>query len=358
MNSRNVIKAAANFLCNAPAPTVEVLGEGLIHQTFKAMQGNGTHAIVLQAINTNVFKNPEDIVQNYALLYAFLRDHENMNQIPRPVLSCNQQLLYKDEDGNYWRATAFMEDSYSRTIADDAEAAFTVARSFALFTKSLAQLDIHLLKEIIPNFHNLSYRYKQFEDAVSKASPERLQKSTAIIAELRQRKKLVDFFEVTQSSPKYPSRVMHHDCKISNILFHKKTGEVICPVDLDTVMPGKFFSDLGDMIRSMACTVDENSTDWEAIDIRPAFYRSILAGYLEGIGNIFTAEEKMNIHYAGLILIYMQSIRFIADYLNHDVYYKTSYPEQNLNRSLNQLILLRKLEQFLQQEFSFTPYSL
>jgi Ser/Thr protein kinase RdoA (MazF antagonist) len=149
-------------------------------------------------------------------------------------------------------------------------------------------------------------------------------------------------------------RVMHHDCKISNILFDKETNQVICPVDLDTVMPGKFFSDLGDMIRSMACTVDENSIAWEKINIRPTFYKAILDGYLEGIGNIFTEEEKNNIHYAGLILVYMQSLRFLTDFLNGDIYYKTNYPEQNLNRALNQLILLERLEEFLEKEYSFS----
>jgi hypothetical protein len=121
-------------------------------------------------------------------------------------------------------------------------------------------------------------------------------------------------------------------------------------------MPGKFISDLGDMIRSMACTVDENSTAWEQLDVRPEFYKAIISGYLAGIGNIFTEEEKKNIHYAGLILVYMQALRFIADYLNNDVYYKTTYTEQNLNRATNQLILLEKLEAFLKKEFSFNPY--
>jgi hypothetical protein len=150
--------------------------------------------------------------------------------------------------------------------------------------------------------------------------------------------------------------VMHHDCKINNILFDKNTNEVICPVDLDTTMPGKFFSDIGDMIRTMACTVDENSIEWELIEVRPAFYEAILKGYLEGAGNIFTDEEKKNIHFSGLILTYMQSLRFAADHLNGDIYYRISYKEQNLSRALNQLILLEKLEEYLLATYSFNPY--
>jgi hypothetical protein len=351
VNTSAVIKAAEHFISDGSPIIIEPIGNGLIHQTYKAKNNSG--AVVLQAINTNIFKRAEDIVMNYSMIYEFLQKKGDGNIIPAPIVSSDANLIWKDPDNNHWRATAFISNSYSPTIADKEKAAFTVANIFARFTKSLEQLDIQKLKEIIPNFHNLSFRYDQFEDAIKNASQERLLKSTHVIAELRGIKTLVAFFEITQNSADYPSRVMHHDCKISNILFDKNSGEVICPVDLDTVMPGKFFSDLGDMIRSMACTVDENSCDWEKIDVQPVFYKSILAGYLEGIGDIFTEEEKKNIHYAGLILIYMQALRFITDYLNNDSYYKTTYPEQNLSRATNQLILLEKLEAFLKTEFSF-----
>jgi hypothetical protein len=143
---------------------------------------------------------------------------------------------------------------------------------------------------------------------------------------------------------------MHHDCKIGNILFDISTREVICPIDLDTIMPGKYFSDLGDMIRTMACTVDENSRDWEHIDVRPEFYEAIVDGYLHGIGNELMEAERENIHKSGLLMTYMQTLRFVTDFLQGDTYYKTTYPEQNLNRALNQLVLLEKLEDFLAEK--------
>ncbi len=354
MNEEVIIKAAEQFIGNSAEIIVEQIGNGLIHHTYKAKKNIDDNAAVLQAINTNIFKKPEDIVQNYDRIYKFLQHENNGCRIPAPIVSSNGELIWKDYLNNNWRATEFIADSFSPLIADNKEAAYTVAKSFAAFTKSLSALDIKTLKEIIPNFHDLLFRYKQFEEAITNASQERLLKATHLISELRQRKELVNYFELIQkNADDYPSRVMHHDCKISNILFDKNSGKVVCPVDLDTVMPGKFFSDLGDMIRSMACTVDENNTNWEEINIRPAFYKSILAGYLEGIGNIFTAEEEKNIHYSGLILVYMQSLRFLTDFLNGDIYYKINYPEQNLNRALNQLILLERLEEFLKTEFSF-----
>jgi len=354
VNNATVIKAAEQFLGTREPVFVELLGNGLIHQTFKAKNDIDKKAIVLQAINASVFKTPEDIVLNYLQIYEYLQNNKNGISIPAPIPSTSNGWIWKDEENNNWRATAFISHSYSPMVADIEKAAYTVALSFASFTHSLAKLDIKKLKEIIPGFHDLSFRYTQFEDAVSKAPQNILLKSTHIIAELRQRKNLVDFYECIKICADYPTRVMHHDCKISNILFDQETGQVICPVDLDTVMPGKFFSDLGDMIRSMACTLDENSSEWEKLNIRPSFYQAIMEGYLEGIGNIFTAEEKNNIHYAGLIMVFMQSLRFLTDFLNGDIYYKINYPEQNLNRALNQLILLERLEAFLEKEYLFS----
>ncbi|HEX4374230.1 MAG TPA: phosphotransferase, partial [Puia sp.] len=288
-----VVKKAAQQFCDRLPEniTVEQLGNGLINHTYKVTDNSNGESIVLQAINTNVFRKPEDILFNYQLVYDRLKEQNSSVHIPAPIAAKNRNFLWIDEQNNYWRATAFIKDSYAPAIAADEKAAFTVANSFANFTSALSSLNIKEAKEIIPNFHDLTFRNEQFENAVDNSSIILLSKATHIISELRQRKALVDFFQSTQNDPAYPDRVMHHDCKITNILFDKKTDQVICPVDLDTVMPGKFFSDTGDMIRTMICTVDENSSDWEAIEIRPTFYKAILDGYLRGIGNIFSAEE-------------------------------------------------------------------
>jgi hypothetical protein len=352
VNKALIEKAAVQFLGYGNF-IIEPLGNGLIHQTYTVYKPSDKKKIVLQAINTNVFKSPEDILNNYYNVYQYLKKNNAAISIPAPVFTINKQLSWIDEENNYWRANLFVDQSYSPDTATDEEAAYTVAKSFGSFTHALANLDIGELKTIIPDFHNLSLRYQQLEEAIEHARIERLLKATHVIAELRQRKQLLNWYESIKKNPAYPERVMHHDCKISNILFHTKTGKVICPVDLDTVMPGKFFSDIGDMIRSMSCTVDENNMQWEVIDIRPSFYKAIVNGYLEAIGNIFTVEEKNDIHYSGLVMIYMQAIRFLADFLQGDIYYKTNFPEQNLNRALNQLILLERLEGFLENEYQF-----
>jgi Ser/Thr protein kinase RdoA (MazF antagonist) len=269
------------------------------------------------------------------------------------VLTNAGKLFWIDEDENFWRATLFVNNSYTPTSLSNETEAGVVASCFGKFTLSLAGLSADKLDVIIPDFHNLSFRYHQFETAIKQATIQRLLKSTHVIAELRQRKFLVDFYEMIKTSEHYHTRIMHHDCKISNILFDRTTKQIICPVDLDTTMPGYYFSDFGDMIRSMACTVDENSTRWEEIDVRPGYYKAIVKGYLETMGDAFSTEEQNRIHHSGLLLTYMQALRFVTDFLNNDTYYKTTYPEQNLNRALNQLILLEKLENFLRVEYGY-----
>ncbi|MEP7277030.1 MAG: phosphotransferase [Bacteroidota bacterium] len=343
MKESIVEKAAVQFGKGIPATAP--LGNGLINRTYKVKFTEST-TIVLQCINQATFPQPENIINNYRLIQDYLHQ-TGRNDIAQLLKTREGRYYWVDPEGNFWRATAFIDNSYAASIPTNPEEVFTAAKSFAAFTISLNGLKADQLTNIIPDFHNLAFRYKQFEDAVLTASIGRLLKSTHVISEIRNRTALVDFYKgVENNETDYPTRIMHHDCKISNILFDKTTNMVICPVDLDTVMPGKYFSDIGDMIRTMACTEEENSVSWETIDVKADYYKAIINGYLEGMGKGLTAAEKTNIHRSGLLLTYMQCLRFVSDFLNNDTYYKTTYPEQNLNRALNQLILLEKLETY------------
>jgi hypothetical protein len=351
MKQQTILKAAAQF--GIGEPDIQALGEGLIHRTYKVSYKGNNDAIVLQCINQTMFPQPENIINNYRVISQHLKYNNATVTVPEMVLTNSGKLFWIDEEGNFWRATVFIPNSFTPSFLSNEEEARVVASSFANFTLSLADLNTDQLDVIIPDFHNLSFRYQQFESTIEKASIQRLLKSTHVIAELRQRKYLVDFYDKVEAGEQYKIRIMHHDCKISNILFNRTTKQVICPVDLDTTMPGYFFSDLGDMIRSMACTADENSTNWEDISVRNDFYKEIKSGYWDTIAHAFTEEEQQHIHHAGMLITYMQALRFVTDFLNNDTYYKTNYPEQNLNRALNQLILLEKLEEFLQAEYDY-----
>jgi len=273
--------------------------------------------------------------------------------MPAPIMYDDSNSLFIDNNGNYWRGFEFINNSYSPLVAEKAQQGKATAKIFGKFTACLNELNINELKVVIPDFHNLSFRYQQFEDSLKTEIYERLSLALPVIDELKNRERYMHFFEIITESDEFKKRVMHHDAKIANVLFDKKSNKVICPVDFDTTMPGYYFSDLGDMIRSMACSYDENHKKFEKLDIRKSFYKAIVDGYMKAMKKELTPSEAKYIHFAGIIMIYMQALRFITDYLNGDTYYKTGYPGQNLDRSINQLTLLQRLEEFLLEEYNF-----
>lgn len=331
---------------------IDKIGNGLINLSWKVQQ-KGVLPIFIQQINSTVFPDPAAIQHNYMLLWKYLQADKTVVTMPEPLYTKRGDTLYMDEAGGYWRAFAFIENSITCNIAHSPEQARQTARTFARFTALLSGFDTSLLKEVIPGFHDLAYRFNQFEEALRKAAPDRKEKAAGLSDGLLHRKHYKGFFETMKSSGRYPKRVMHHDAKISNVLFHKDTGGVICPVDFDTSMPGYYFSDLGDMIRSMSSTEEEQSNKLAQVIIRKEVYDNIIDGYLEPLDALLTDEEKANIHYAGPLMICMQALRFLADYLNGDKYYRTEYAEQNFDRAMNQFILLQQLEKFLSKHYNF-----
>lgn len=347
MNESAIRKAAASFGFNQPE--IELLTSGLIHNTYKVTEGK--KAIVLQHINTSVFTEPQKIINNYNLLYNYLAGKVPVT-IPAPVASGTGDFLFTDDSGRCWRATQYVQNSYIETGSMPPEQALKAARCFGEFSRALADLDTRLLDVVIPGFHNLAWRFEQFKNALPKAPAERIARTETIIEGLLNRKWLADFFSAMTANPEFRLRIMHHDCKVSNILFDRKSKTPVCPIDLDTVMPGYFFSDIGDLIRSVAGSVNETATHVSNLQIRKPFYDALITGYLDGLGNTFTETETRFIHHTGLVMIYMQCLRFTTDYLSGDVYYKVAYPEQNFYRSNNQFHLLMRLEEFLSDRLS------
>lgn len=331
---------------------VERISGGLINHSFR-VSCQLKPDFLLQRINKNVFLNPAHVQENYINIWEYAEFEFTGLRLPSPKYCGKMTTLFVDDNENYWRAFEFIEESKMFPVAVKPSQAKATAKTFAKFTAAFNDFNIQQLREVIPGFHDLRLRYHQFEQALNGELYERMANALPIIEELKQRERYKHFYEIIIESDEFPKRVMHHDAKIANVLFNSKTGKVICPVDFDTVMPGYFFSDLGDMIRSMVSDKDENCTDFESIHIRKEYYEAIIAGYLDVIGKQLTTSEIKYIHYAGLLMIYMQALRFLTDYLNGDIYYHTTHPEQNFLRAKNQLTLLQKLEQFLSQHYYF-----
>lgn len=332
---------------------VEPISNGLINDSWKiSTANNGT--LFLQRINKNVFQEPKQVQANYIRLWEYAKSANKGLLMPDPVFCNTQNSLLTDPSGNYWRAFHFIPESKTCPVAETAMQAWATAKTFGQFTAAFSHMDTSLLYEVISNFHNLSLRYRQFEISLQSKSGERLAKASSLIADLKKREQYKKLFEMIRTSPgEFPLRVMHHDAKISNILFQERTGNVICPVDYDTVMPGHYFSDLGDMIRSMVSPEDEKSTHYENIEVRKDFYDGIVNGYLETMDEQLTSAEKKHLHFSGILMTYMQALRFLTDYLDGDTYYRTEYTEQNFDRARNQFVLLQKLESFLSENINF-----
>jgi Ser/Thr protein kinase RdoA (MazF antagonist) len=330
------------------APFFEMLTDGLIHKTYKVTANN--KSVILQQVNTNVFKDAEQVVSNYQTIYNHQTETHSF-KIPAALKTTDGKNTWIDNEGSCWRAFEYIDNTYTESLPAEPEKIFSAAKCYGEFTQALSGLDVTQLKPTIPGFHDLSNRYNQLQKAVKKATAERLATSRDLLAGIEQRKHLVDFYTSLKSNPNFKLRAMHHDTKLSNILFDRSTRKAVCPIDLDTTMAGYFFSDVGDMIRSMVSTRDE-SDQADSATINGEIYNAILSGYQKGIGKSFTEIENKHMHHSGLMMLYMQGVRFLTDYLSNDVYYKIEYPEHNFNRALNQITILEKLEVFLKKEYS------
>ncbi|PYF77145.1 phosphotransferase enzyme family protein [Pedobacter nutrimenti] len=317
---------------------IQLFGDGLINHTWKITTESAGY--ILQKVNQSVFKKPQDIDQNITLLNAFLKDKHPEYLFVTPLCGRSGKSLMETPAG-FFRLFPFVENSHSLNVLNRKEEAYEAAKQFGKFSMLLNDFDVTQLHITLSDFHNLSLRYEQFLSAVQKASEERKTKSSALISFINEHKNLVEIYNGIVHNKEIPLRVIHHDTKINNVLFDPQ-NKGICVIDLDTVMPGYFISDVGDMMRTYLSAANEEETDLNKINVRIDFFKAIYDGYMEEMGSVLTETEKKYFVYAGKFIIYMQAIRFLADYLQNDIYYGEKYPEHNFNRAANQIQLLRK----------------
>ncbi len=329
-----IIKA---FGLNPREYSIYPFGNGLINHTWK-VYGPG-HEYILQKINKNVFKSPEDIAANIRHISNYLKLNSTDYLFVSPITSNNGSEQVKDDACEYFRLTPFVIGSHTIDTVETTTQAFEAARQFALFTRLLYSFDTGLLKYTLNDFHNLTLRFSQFNKA-HESAPSSLKNNAAVAIEAALNyTNIVDVYEKIVKEKNIPLRVIHHDTKISNVLFNGN-DEGLCVIDLDTVMPGYFISDLGDMMRTYLSPVSEEEKDLSKVVIRGDFFKAIVRGYFHEMGDVITPREKELVVYAGEFIIYMQAIRFLTDYLNGNIYYQISYEEQNLVRASNQFKLL------------------
>jgi Ser/Thr protein kinase RdoA (MazF antagonist) len=340
ITKNNVDFLLENFGLSAEEYEVMPHGGGLIHQTY-LVKSDDTPKYILQKVNTSVFKQPEAIAENIHFLGEYLHTTNPNFPFTVPIATLNDA-NYARLGEDYYRLFPFVTGSHTISTCTTADQAYEAAKAFGTFTFMLSDCPIEQLQITLPNFHQLSLRFDAFLVALKAGNPHRLVATKPIVDWFFQHQNVVEKYKAITVDKYFKLRVTHHDTKISNVLFDNEQKS-ICVIDLDTVMPGYFISDVGDMIRTYTSAADEEEIDLEKISVRKSFLDAIKEGYLENMQDRLSKSELSDFNFSGQFMIYMQALRFFTDYINDDMYYGAKYPDHNLMRAKNQIKLFECL---------------
>ncbi len=353
MSDSNLTTIVTHFAIEGTVTDVAPLGGGLINKTYRVTTApQSAPDYVLQRINTSVFSDVDLLQRNIETVTAHIRSKllaDGVKDIDRRVLrfvpSDMGGTWWRDEAEEYWRLMVFIPDAYTYDLVNP-DYSRCAGRAFGAFESMLSDLKTPL-GETIPHFHDMPFRLHQLDDAIHADAANRLHEVQDIVDEIRRRATYMCQAEDLHRQGLLPKRICHCDTKVNNMMFDAQ-GEVLCIIDLDTVMPGFIFSDYGDFLRTAANATTEDDADLSHVGFRHDIYRAFTEGYLQGAADFITPLEKELLPYATALFPYMQCVRFLTDYLNGDTYYRTLYPTHNLVRTRNQLQLLTCVEHELE----------
>ena len=331
-----VLKA---FNLDGPETAYSLFGGGLINNTWKINSAKGD--FILQQINTDIFKSPGEIVKNIVSMKDYLDKTAPGYLFVGPIQTSSGQFVL-NIGGYTFRIFPFVPESMTIERVEYPKQAYQSARQFGKFSRLLRDFDVADIHIPLRDFHNLNLRVEQYRKALQLADKSRLEMATWAIQEIDMHMDIAERYRDILAEDVLKVRIFHHDTKISNVLLHRDTGLGICVIDLDTVMPGYFISDVGDMMRTYLSPATEEETDFDRIAIRIEIFEAVYRGYMSEMGEVLTPPEHELFIYAGDFMIFMQVLRFLTDFLSGDIYYGATYPEHNLNRAKNQIHLLNK----------------
>lgn len=336
----NLPDIAAAFDLQGTVRHIAPLGHGLINDTYLVRTTQAQY--VLQRINHLVFPQPERVMHNTRTVLNHLAPQTDPQARASLLPLKGSAQDYLSIDGNTWRMSTFLPGLLSLDRVETAAIAYQAARGYGIFFRQVADLLPRALQDTLPGFHDVGQRFAQLEAAIAADRCGRLAEVTQEIAAFSQwRGAVIAIYALAQ---RLPLRVTHNDTKISNVLLRPETFEPVAVIDLDTVMPGSVLFDVGDMIRTFVPPVDEQEAALSRVTVRHDVLEALLAGYLSEAGHLLTEAERAHLADGGKMVTFTQYTRYLADYLNGDVYYqKIAYPTQNLARAQNQLRLFEAL---------------
>lgn len=331
----------------------EPYGSGHINDTYRVaadLAGQRVHYL-LQRINHSIFKQPDRVMENIARVTEHLRaklEAEGRPDVSRRTLTViparDGRAWTRDATGNWWRLYLFIEAARTHDVIQDAGQAREAARAFARFQNRLADLPAPRLHETIPAFHHTVKRLEALDAAVAADTHGRRAEAAAECAFIEARREACGRLLARLAAGEIPERITHNDTKINNVMLDDATGEGICVIDLDTVMPGLALYDFGDMARSATAAAREDERDLTRVGCRIEMFEALARGYLSEAAFLLPAEVEELVFACRLITLTI-GIRFLTDYLSGDIYFRTRRPGQNLDRCRVQLRMVQHMEE-------------
>lgn len=346
--NEQLIAILKHFAIDEDMVSAVPFGNGHINDTLKVTNSKGEIKYILQRINHHIFTNVDMLQNNIFTVTSHIREKlvvRGEQDVDRKVLTfipAKDGKLYHFDGDSYWRVCLFIPRSKSFEEVTP-QLSYEAGKAFGDFQTMLSDLPADALGETIPNFHNMEFRLKQFHDAVEANAAGRLEEVKDLVAEIEKRAKDMCIQEELYREGKLKKRTNHCDTKVNNIMFDEE-GKVLCVIDLDTVMPGFVLSDIGDFIRTGANTGAEDDENLDNVEVNLEIFEAYTRGYMETAKAFLTPQEIKLLPYGGRLLTYMQTVRFLTDYINGDTYYKIHSPKHNLIRTKAQFKLLLSLE--------------
>jgi aminoglycoside phosphotransferase (APT) family kinase protein len=352
VNDRHDIRSIARkFDIFGEFQGAEPYGTGHINDTYRATyyQGGTTIHYLHQRINRDIFKNPPQLMENVVRVTRHIRSKLN-GQVgaSRKSLTIVPTLqgdpLYEDGNGDFWRTYVFIEGARTYDRVQTPRQAYEAAKAFGNFQRQLVDLPEPKLHDTIPNFHHTPRRFEALQRAIEADPVDRARDAKEEIAFALEREPIVGRLVELTEKGLIPERVTHNDTKFNNVMMDDETGEAICVVDLDTVMPGLALHDFGDMVRTTTSPTLEDEQNLARVGMRFEMYESLLRGYLASAGEFLTKTEKEHLAFSGKLITFEIGIRFLTDYLLGDCYFKVHRPGHNLDRCRTQFKLVQSIE--------------
>ncbi len=354
MNVPHDVKSVSEqFDIDGEFATAEPWGTGHIHDTYVVVYARGDRPVryIVQRINHSVFKDPAGLMDNIQRVTAHIRkklEKSRAADIDRRTLTVvparDGRPYWRDRDGNFWRIFPFIEGTHTFDTVRTPEQAYEVARAFGEFQALVQDLPEPKLNETIPNFHHTPGRFETFKAVLAEDMCSRAATAQPEIEFALEREPIVATLIDVHHTGGMPERVTHNDTKFSNVLIDDRTGQGICVIDLDTVMPGLALYDFGDMVRTATSPAYEDRRDLSNIHMRMPMFEALVRGYLETTSAFLTETEQRYLAFSGKLITFEIGLRFLTDYLAGDTYFKVRRQGHNLDRCRVQFKLVESIE--------------